>query len=139
MTPCAIICTYLSENVATNAQCPTTSCLLYYRQKYPINCKHSYWVLSVSRLTLPRWPSGQGVGLVTRKLGVLISVEAHFFFIFHLFIYFYFDVLHLPTLMYMHFTYFPMTALHVSIRTNLRKACTIFKILAIRQFLKNLL
>ena len=57
----------------------TTSCLLYYRQKYPINCKHSYWVLSVSRLTLSRWPSGQGVGLVTWTLGVQISVGAHFF------------------------------------------------------------
>ena len=53
--------------------------LLYRLNINSINSKHSYWDLSQSKLTLPWWPSGQGVGLVTRKLGVLISVEAHFF------------------------------------------------------------
>ena len=110
--------------------------LLYRLNINSISCKHSYWDFSDSISTLPWWPSGQGFGLVTRVLGVLIPVEAHFFFIFHLFIYYYFDVLRLPACMKMHLTYFIMTALHSSINNNLRKACRIWKFLSIKHFVQ---
>ena len=39
--------------------------LLYRLNINSIKSKHSYWDLSQNKVTLPRWPSGQGVGFVT--------------------------------------------------------------------------
>ena len=124
------------SHIWLNFKHSTTSGLLYNQQKYPIKCKHSYWDFSDSRSTLPWWPSGQGIGLVTRMLGVQISVEAHFFIFFFIFVYFYFDVLRLPACMKMNVIYFIMTTLHSSISNNLRKACRIWNFLPMKHFVQ---
>ena len=42
----------------------------------------SYWHVSQYEVTLPKWPSGQGVGFVTWGLSVQASAGAIFFFFF---------------------------------------------------------